>query len=661
MGYWGSQPAMIIELGRQWYAMPHRRNLLIYLNGGIVDTMIGDEEHWPFFAEVRDDWTGKLDAQGEPESLRLLIERFNPANYTFEVRDGKRVPVSFQWPEAIERRNAEDLQRINAESTVMNLPQRCRDRLNAGQPLPQEQIIQLWQYLQSIESNPPPLAIDGEALLHIEDVLCGGIAVLVVLHNDWLAADPERMAWCRRKLEAVLQQPPVPFRFDAETASGDRRWDSFAAETGISLLARNRNDALARLLAARTLFRACQCREQLGDDFDRMLGLAIRWAGLRTPYSLATRPQFDAQHEVWHERKRALVQDFVDRRLPVELPDIKAINAAAAAEIEAIHAQQFPELARARGAPQRSRRRAGQSRESLYPDSLRLNSHVISAAFAWLDLRSARPDERRQWLGYIRNFLAFVLGSIPQIENPRQQEIDGLPDQFDTWVFGLVAGAVPCLTAAEDPRSLWQPILDLGSPAHQWVERFFWDWFTDGLRAAQSPQHFARLWTNMIERALASPAWDPSVNRSYDLDGMVFELLGFDSRMSKLGQNPAFGPAVTAMESVFAMAAKRWFSMPKVATGFLNFVVQPAAAGLLLPGIRWLAAAVPSFDSYDWKYGLEENLIAFLHTCWEREYRKISGDSCLQEAFLSLLACVVSRGGHAAIALRDRVVNSPAV
>jgi hypothetical protein len=69
---------------------------------------------------------------------------------------------------------------------------------------------------------------------------------------------------------------------------------------------------------------------------------------------------------------------------------------------------------------------------------------------------------------------------------------------------------------------------------------------------------------------------------------------------------------------------------------------------------------VPSFDSYDWKYGLEENLIAFLHTSWEREHHRISGDPSLQGAFLSLLACVVSRGGHAAIALRDRVVNSAA-
>src|SRR5438105_3472761 len=49
------------------------------------------------------------------------------------------------------------------------------------------------------------------------------------------------------------------------------------------------------------------------------------------------------------------------------------------------------------------------------------------------------------------------------------------------------------------------------------------------VRAAASPQDFTRLCTDMIEHALASPAWDPRVNRTYDLDGMVFQLLGFDS------------------------------------------------------------------------------------------------------------------------------------
>ena len=672
LGYWGLRPRLMIEIGRRWYGMPHRRNLLIYLNGGIIDTMIGDEEHGPFLEGLRAAWAGELDEEGEPESLRLLIERFNPANYTFETRDGKRVPVGFRWPEEIERRNAEDLRRIGAESTVMHLPQRCRDRLDAAQPLAEDELTWLWEYLQNIEAHPAPVAVDGNPIIHAEDVLCGGIAVLVVLHHDWLTADPERIARCRRKLEAVLEQPLSPFRFDSETASGECKWDTFAAEAGVSLLARNRDDALARRLAAtgvigfhysttaRTMLSACRHRERLGDDFNRMLGLAIRWAGLRTPLAFATRSGFDTPGEAWNERKEALIEDFVERRSPIELPEIRAVNATAAAETEAVQAQRFSEMVRARGTPRRSRRRAGRSRESLHRESLRLDSHVISSAFVWLDLGSARPEERRQWLGYVRNFLDLMLGSIPQIDDPRQQEIDGLPDEFDNWVFGLVAGAIPCLTAAEDPRSLWQPILDLGSPAHQWVERFFWDWFTDGLRAEPSPQDFARLWTDMIEYALTSPAWDPSINRTYDVDGMVFQLLGFDSRMNKLGHNLALGPAVAGMEGVFARAAQRWFGMPKVVSGFLNFATQPAAAGLLLPGIRWLAAAVSSFDSYDWKYGLEENLIAFLHACWDREHCRIASDASLQGAFLSLLACVIARGGHAAIALRDRVVNSAA-
>jgi hypothetical protein len=299
LGYWGSQPRLMIEIGRRWYGMPHRRNLLIYLNGGIIQTMIGDEEQGPFVEGLRADWSRELDAQGQPESLRLLIERFNPANYTFEMRDGKRMPVSFQWPEAIERRNAEDLQRIGAESTAMRLPQRCRDGLDAGQPLSQEERAWLWTYLQDMEARPAPVAVDGDPIIHAEDVLCGGIALLVILHHDWLAANPERIAWCRRKLAAVLEQPPPPFRFDSETASSECKWDTFAAEAGVALLARDRDDALARRLAAigvigfhysttaRTMLSACRHRERLGDDFDRMLSLAIRWAGLRTPLAFA--------------------------------------------------------------------------------------------------------------------------------------------------------------------------------------------------------------------------------------------------------------------------------------------------------------------------------------------------------------------------------------
>ena len=252
------------------------------------------------------------------------------------------------------------------------------------------------------------------------------------------------------------------------------------------------------------------------------------------------------------------------------------------------------------------------------------------------------------------------MSSVPRIDDTRNQEIDGLPCEFDGWVFGIVAGAVPCLTAAEDPGSLWQPILELGTPAHQWVERFFWYWFTDGLRPVQSAEQFTALWSAMIEHALACPGWQAGGRGSFRLDQMVFELLGFNSGMHTVGKNTALASAIGAMEPVFARAAQQWFRMPRVTAGFLHFAVQPATAGLMLAAIRWLAVVIPSYDSYDWKGGLEDNLIAFMHACWDRHHQAISADTTLEKPFLDLLAKLVSRGGHAAIALRDRVIGSAA-
>ena len=89
-----------------------------------------------------------------------------------------------------------------------------------------------------------------------------------------------------------------------------------------------------------------------------------------------------------------------------------------------------------------------------------------------------------------------------------------------------------------------------------------------------------------------------------------------------------------------------------------DFALQPGASRLLLPGLRWISLAVKTFDTYDWKYGLEENLIEFLDTCWQSENDRIVSAPTLKEPFLGLLTLVASRGSHAAIALNTRVSGS---
>lgn len=669
MGLWANQPRPMIDLGRAWYRMPHRQDLLLYIGGGIVETLIADEAERAFLAQLRAGWVSDLNGEETPEALRLLSERLNPDNYSFETRDGKRVAVSFDWSEEVKQKNEEDLQRIATDQTITNFPFQMRRLLDSDQRFPQDQLPQFWEFVQGLEDHAPRLANDGDPLHRIEDLLCGAIAVLVIKHHDWLAADPERMAWCRAKLESMVRQPPAPLRFDSATADGDRKWDSFAGEAGVALLAHDRDDALARCLVAggvlsfhytttsRTLVRASQRREQLGEDFDRMLSLAVRWAAQRPALNLAQRLRIDTDAEDDHAGKEALIEEFVDQRLPTELPDILELSAQAEREIEAMRARQFPESTRMRRR-ERSTRRPGSEVETLHRGRLSVDTRVLSAAFAWLDLEAARPDERAKWLGLVRTFLDITLGLIPKINDPRRQRTEDHADEFDAWVYGVVARTIPSMTAAEDHRTLWQPILDRGPPAHQWIERFFWEWFTVGVRAAQTPERFTEIWSVMIEHALQSPAWDPATGRSYELDDAVFWLLGLGTRINKIGERPEFAAALSGMEGLFARAAGRWFKKSRLVSGFLYWLMQPAAVGLLVPAIRWLAPVVPTFDSYDWRDGLEGNLIPFLRTCWERKGQQISADPDLERDFRALLATVVSRGSHAAIALRDHVVGS---
>ena len=68
---------------------------------------------------------------------------------------------------------------------------------------------------------------------------------------------------------------------------------------------------------------------------------------------------------------------------------------------------------------------------------------------------------------------------------------------------------------------------------------------------------------------------------------------------------------VGSLEDILERALERWGRMPKVISGLVMFAVQPGTKQLLLPALRWTSSAVKSFDTYDWKYGLEEMLSNF--------------------------------------------------
>ena len=197
---------------KTWHQLPHRLEALLTPNGLIARTMLGHQQFSTFFEEIRSAWRAALQqekGEEEPEHLRLLVERLDPANYTFEQRSNEIVPVEFKWPEAIAQQNEEDLRKLAEKQTISQLPWRCRKFLDAGTPLPSDQLQWLWDFLQAIDAKPPDLPSDSSGpLLRIEDVFCGGIALLLSTSRDWLLQDSSRMAWCRRKLQATIDDPP---------------------------------------------------------------------------------------------------------------------------------------------------------------------------------------------------------------------------------------------------------------------------------------------------------------------------------------------------------------------------------------------------------------------------------------------------------------------
>ena len=151
LGFWGYQPATMIALGRAWHQMPHRKTLLLYIGGGIVETLVADEAERPFLAQLRSGWVSDLNGEEPPEALRLLSERLNPDNYTFETRDRKRVAVSFDWSEEVKQKNQQDLQRIATDQTFTSFPFQMRRLLDSDERFSQDQLPQFWEFVQGVE------------------------------------------------------------------------------------------------------------------------------------------------------------------------------------------------------------------------------------------------------------------------------------------------------------------------------------------------------------------------------------------------------------------------------------------------------------------------------------------------------------------------------
>ena len=225
-GYWGQQAPRLFKLAQDWHQLPHRSEALLWPNGTIAHAMLGHRQFRAFFEEYAA-WRGALQQDEEPEHLRLLIERLDPDNYTFEQRGAMKLS---RWTSTGRRRSRERMRRTSASSPSARRSASCRGAAESFSTL--ARLFRRTNYSGSGISSkpstrrPPELPSNSSGpLFRLEDVLCAGIALLLSTSRDWLLQDASRMAWCRHKLQATIDNPPAPRRFDSELSIGNERWD----------------------------------------------------------------------------------------------------------------------------------------------------------------------------------------------------------------------------------------------------------------------------------------------------------------------------------------------------------------------------------------------------------------------------------------------------
>jgi hypothetical protein len=630
---WAGEGSYMEQLASEWFSMPHRS---VVLRDLVPRLLLTDATLAAFFERVRARWTTLL-RDGQPQTLELLIARFDPANYPTRNAD------EFEWPAPIAQRLAPEMTEIYRNQLLMFLPIRALKWLSGEASLGDAELAGLWSFLQTLSAATS----DDSEYSEIDpreprDVMFAVIAAIVVTRPDWLAADPAREEWCRCALENGLLLAP-PASWGNLPTDFDKGFDAFSAEAGVALLARNRADPLARQLVAhgltsdrdnviaRVFRRAFPLRHALEGDFRRMQRLATATAAHRS-----------AERQAKYLSRRAA------SRAPLDAERQAFVGATLDATATSV-----------RDTPRRATgSRGGNGDKTGVPErNGELDRSVIRAAFGWLDLAAARDrDERGDWLALLEDMQALAFTRLEKVPRSSRIARPDIPDEFALWTMAATVRALGHVSDDVQKR-LTTRYVELGSREHHWVESFLQRWIAEG---ATDLTTFGSLYDLFFERALSDRAWAPEGNRDYDVARIVRELFAFgllgDPSMAVAGR--AF---VDARLRLYERAAARWFSLAPVLAGFLRFAVKPAASGLRLRAVAWVATALPQVDEDDWdRVALTEALATYLRVLWQDERVGLSVDASLKTAFERAMTVITARGSAVAAGLRDDILDSSA-
>jgi hypothetical protein len=384
---WAKSGQKVYEQVVKWHTLPHRKACLRDVG---IQLFLTNRSTRDFMTSRREQWLEQL-ARNPDETLELLAARFDISNYSVEDL-GDRVQFNFQWPEHLRERTEQRVEAAQKSALAVSFPHRCRRILDGEQQTDAETF---WKEFQQITGwIPEP---DAQRTSVTPGSICAaGIAVLVIRHPQWLAQHPERRTWCVAQLERLASTDPP--HSDVPQSVLDTAAEAFMGEAAVALLP-ELDTLWVRELVARGVmafyYTSTRCvmrqafrqRQELGEDFDRIVNLMICWSGLRWAWNHTQHTESGPAAVIARSVPR-LVRVFVERRLPVTLIPFERIAAMTQKLVERIDARNPAPWGR------RFLRREGDPEESREVDRSNywLDAEVLSSGFGFLGNLSVAVD-----------------------------------------------------------------------------------------------------------------------------------------------------------------------------------------------------------------------------------------------------------------------------
>jgi len=677
----------LMEQHREWCGMPHRQGRFLHC----ALQLLFAEADEPFFAEVRRSWQGRLDAARDNEGMRMTLEnlmvQFNRQNWhPIRFPDG-RAGIECVRPHELEEKAAAIAEDAQQHLRMLGFPLRCRELLEGGTPMPPEQLEGFWAEIQHLAGPLPEALRANEAdVLSSEACICGGIAVLVKLHRQWLKEHPDREQWCKQNLLATITHAPARKAFDCEEAVGDYDWDHFAAEVVPVLWAEDSASpewtaAIARLTTAYhygalhiMMRNAFNLRDRLGDRYDQLVNLVLHWAELRWRCYLAERDRHARESlglgpARWLRLGKHLLR-LLQNHVFVKSPFVRTyphrpVNA------ERRFRRLSKSFARGRLAPRMAEWgtravasgefRGGHRRRVVVMPCIDFETIMYAFASIMRPDQASNTRERENWIRFWDQTCQCVLARLRTSDWDAKSATDdyenpGTPYEYERWFFRLAAQLTMQLENTENPSRYWQPILELGSRAQYWVEIFCAEWVSTGL-SSQGDARFVEHWQTMCKFA-ESAWWDEPSRRRHDARKLWLHLLGLDPFALHLWKEE-HRPTVTKMKPHYASWATANLPDHDSALRFARWLCNPASTPLLLDALCWLRDTAMQADNRWWwrESELEDAVSEMLDECWRSHREQLSAKPEALSAFRELTQILAERHNPLALDLQMRVAR----